>query len=799
MLSNWVVEYHQVKLPLRILTVLLGGVVLCAASSIALYKFITNEEYNSVTFTGLVFFTFLSTPGAGLTYVGLMGLLDFFRREDRRITAVLLLIPTTLFLIIAFLSVGWAAEVFKCGWIFCLASSDLPAPKGLHASFKAVTGSAIFFATFPVGLAILAAAASTFVAHSREATFTLHSYSPPRIAVQCAGFFLMVLFMFFVCTILPNAWDNMTGPGIAAFIAKGVECNAGTNCPELPDAYFVSTELVIKEGVMTMKFFPSTLFFYGYLFFCGLVTSALLMSQVVRTGLKRRLWVFRYAVSVGEVVGCVGTAGMVVIFFTYWIQSHNFNHSWKVGMKRDDITESERWGRAFGQLAVVMLSLLLIPASRHSFLHSFMGTSFGGAHRVLGYGMLLSVLAHAISWFVRYNEMGRLSNVFDIPNTPPYGDNFTVLATVCGLVLLVCMGVFTLPVIRRRFFELFYYAHLFAAYATIPVVLYHASAGWEYMLPGLTIWFMDRVSRVYRSATPATVCRMRTFEKVATASVGLQDSLVGGTESQLLELHFTSTTMKSAKPGDHVFINIPGVSLLEWHPFTVSSYSPEEATYSVHMRSMGPNTWTSRAVRNAREALQASGVQGDGQVYASGPEHAADIARNFLIKVDGPYGQAHPLDDYEQVILIAGGIGVTPCAALLQAAHRHDTTADFEMISSTGSSAPKISLLWSLRDGFLVDSLSSIVGPRVSGSKNASTQSTIYCTGTSTISNIPDNFKLVYNRPDYSKEIEQILDAGGVPADRALVFVCGPPSMVDSALSAAMALGCHFHSEVFEM
>lgn len=46
------------------------------------------------------------------------------------------------------------------------------------------------------------------------------------------------------------------------------------------------------------------------------------------------------------------------------------------------------------------------------------------------------------------------------------------------------------------------------------------------------------------------------------------------------------------RPGDYVFINIPGIAKYEWHPFTLSS-APEDSDHiSLHIRAVGQ--WTNR-------------------------------------------------------------------------------------------------------------------------------------------------------------------------------------------------------------
>lgn len=45
--------------------------------------------------------------------------------------------------------------------------------------------------------------------------------------------------------------------------------------------------------------------------------------------------------------------------------------------------------------------------------------------------------------------------------------------------------------------------------------------------------------------------------------------------------------------GQYIFINCPSISLLEWHPFTLTS-APEEDFFSIHVRAAGD--WTERLI-----------------------------------------------------------------------------------------------------------------------------------------------------------------------------------------------------------
>eukprot|EP00658_Telonema_sp_P-2_P005298 TRINITY_DN11986_c0_g1_i2.p1 TRINITY_DN11986_c0_g1~~TRINITY_DN11986_c0_g1_i2.p1 ORF type:complete len:279 (+),score=59.83 TRINITY_DN11986_c0_g1_i2:276-1112(+) len=278
---------------------------------------------------------------------------------------------------------------------------------------------------------------------------------------------------------------------------------------------------------------------------------------------------------------------------------------------------------------------------------------------------------------------------------------------------------------------------------------------------------------------------------------------------------------------------------------------------------MGPATWTARVIQHAKRTLIAAGVRGEG-VFASAPEHTQAIQRGFIIKVDGPYGHGTPINDFEQIILVGGGIGITPCSAILQAIQRQRRQVDHSgfpgdtIVSAareadlqepallgggasgdrhagggsggggggsppmmySGTGVRRVSVLWSLRDAYLVEGLSEVLSDLVSSSrlsnfdpKDSSLQNqsgtaaaayvpdehnTIYCTQKNCLNlTLPEGFKLVCSRPDYNVEFARLLQS--VPASKTLVFACGPSTMVESALQAAMELGCHFHNETFEL
>ena len=109
--------------------------------------------------------------------------------------------------------------------------------------------------------------------------------------------------------------------------------------------------------------------------------------------------------------------------------------------------------------------------------------------------------------------------------------------------------------------------------------------------------------------------------------------------SNVVRLTFLKRDFKY-NSGQYCFICVPGVSLFEWHPFSLSS-SPHENMVSLHIRVLGD--WTQR-------------------LY-----DYVDQTRQIKVYLDGPYGT--PCldvdgDRYKMFMFISGGIGITPMQSI---------------------------------------------------------------------------------------------------------------------------------------
>ncbi|XP_075453075.1 NADPH oxidase 3 [Ascaphus truei] len=500
------------------------------------------------------------------------------------------------------------------------------------------------------------------------------------------------------------------------------------------------------------------------------------------------------------------------------------------------------WARASAMCLNFNCMLILVPVSRN-FISLLRGTSTccrGNVrrlldknitfHRLVGYMIALHATIHIIAHLInmeRYNisqskEAGALCNMLSyIGNNSNesylnpirnYNTNVTkeVLVTLAGItgfvitLTLILILTSSTDLIRRSFYEVFWYTHNLSIIFFIGLVIHGAGqvvrgqthqsmllhnisyckdhyyewgesgqcplpefsgnkpATWKWVLGPLVLYICERIIRFWRSKQEVVITKMVTHSS-------------GVIELQMKKRGF------QMEPGQYVFLQCPAVSQLEWHPFTLTS-APEEQFFSVHVSSVGD--WT------------------EGLFKACGADTNLFLEPWQLprLAVDGPYGSSTTnVFHYQVSVCIAAGIGVTPFAAVLKSIWYKYCDPNMQM------KLEKVYFYWICRDTrsfeWFADLLSSLEVQMAERGKSHFLSYHLFLTGwdDNQAAHIALHYdgdldvitglrqKTLYGRPNWHKEFRHIAD--NHPSNSIGVFFCGPKS-----LSRTLNKMCRIHS-----
>jgi len=162
-----------------------------------------------------------------------------------------------------------------------------------------------------------------------------------------------------------------------------------------------------------------------------------------------------------------------------------------------------------------------------------------------------------------------------------------------------------------------------------------------FLFPGIFMYILDRTVRWKRSRTITRIVSV----KDSAESHGITKLTV----DRISDMNFV--------PGQFCLINIPKISKLQWHPFSITSSLSDNPSITFHIKSMGEGTWSGDLSKFSKKFTKYESVE----MKKNSFENTIDI------KVDGPYGSSDVrYDKYENIIFIAGGIGITAFVSILR-------------------------------------------------------------------------------------------------------------------------------------
>ncbi|GAV64603.1 Ferric_reduct domain-containing protein/FAD_binding_8 domain-containing protein/NAD_binding_6 domain-containing protein [Cephalotus follicularis] len=278
----------------------------------------------------------------------------------------------------------------------------------------------------------------------------------------------------------------------------------------------------------------------------------------------------------------------------------------------------------FGLLAEPCLALLFLPILRGLAVFRVLGIQFEVSvryHVWLGSALIFFATLHGALFI-----WGLSHHISDEKTGRRYLTGEITLVT--GLV----MGMTSIPQIRRKMFEMFYYTHhLYIVF--IVFFLFHAGDRHFYsVFPGIFLFGLDKFLRIIQSRPETCILSARVFP------------------CKVIELSLPKDPSLKYAPTSVVFMKIPSISKYQWHPFSISSNSSiDDRTMSMIIKCEGE--WTSSLYQMIQTELKSN----------AGPMSCIPIA------IEGPYGPA-AVDflRYDSLLLVAGGIGITPFLSILQ-------------------------------------------------------------------------------------------------------------------------------------
>jgi len=430
-----------------------------------------------------------------------------------------------------------------------------------------------------------------------------------------------------------------------------------------------------------------------------------------------------------------------------------------------------------GTVASYALYAVFLSANKSNSLFTFLlGIPF---ERMIPYHRLASVVAITLGAFHCYGAF----HVDTVPNLPDFlvSDDTNLTGTLLLAFMIGLVALSLLPILRRNFFNVWLWTHVSLAIGT------------------LVFCFLHNVSSIIFVAIWWAVDVMMRYLVQAKCRLHAKDATIRLLQHDLVEITFSKPKGFHYNPGQFVQIAIPKISVLEFHPVSIST-APHEENVTFIMRALGD--WTKKLVALADES-----------------------SAGLDILIEGPYGSVSVDmdndDRFKMFLLVSGGIGVTHCQSIGKALVHQATV---------GRDLKALKFVWAVRNLDMVDDIPPLGGANGrcvatdnDGAPNERSgverprpkrqviQTDVYVTsaGAAYDPEAPRNYNVREGRPDLDAIFLDMKKQAQLQGEHSIaVFGCGPAPLMDSLREACRkhsqsVVGCggvffDLHMEIFE-
>lgn len=286
------------------------------------------------------------------------------------------------------------------------------------------------------------------------------------------------------------------------------------------------------------------------------------------------------------------------------------------------------------------MSVLFFPVSKNCFWLELVNVKFERAlkfHKLMAFVLVVLTVLHGVTAIIYLTETEQFMACMWPNEACRGGLNLSREYTSgwVGTAVAIPLTITSLSWFRRNKYEWFYYTH----FLFIPfVILMHLHFNALYMFaPGLAAYILDKVVKFRSTRTPVDLvdlyCPIPGYVRVVLAADP------------------ESLTFES---GAYLFLNVPRISRLQYHPMSVASAGPtvDDPTVTLDVKVAGDWTYAlerlalDRSVKNNQEKEEIS-------VYVDGPHGSSHLkTRGYL--------------DHDAVLMVSGGIGIVPLLSALR-------------------------------------------------------------------------------------------------------------------------------------